>query len=186
MKTKHLSAILAVGAITVATTPTVADSAETPQLNFVCESSKGVPTTVAQYAGDDTKLPIFHWKKEVLASKSTSSPQQLCNMVSEKLKNYSAQGYDLSKLSFVGTAQGAMPVICANTAGVAECSKVLLTLSPADQADIVADEVVSGILDKDLPHQKEVVGIDERGVQSFAYQVDFWTLLGLNLKYIGK
>ena len=171
--------------MTVATT-SVANSAETPQLNFTCEVSQGVPTTVAQYAGDDTKLPIFHWKDEVLASRSTSSPQQLCNMVSDKLENYSAQGYDLSKLSFVGTAQGGLPVICANTAGVPECSKVLLTLAPAQQADIVADQVVSGILDKDLPHQKEIVGTNERGVQSFAYQVDFWSLLGLNLKYIGK
>ena len=185
MKTKRLSAILAVGTMTVATS-TVANSAETPQLNFTCEVSQGVPTTVAQYAGDDTKLSIFHWKEEVVASKSSSSPQQLCNMVSEKLENYSAQGYDLSKLSFVGTAQGGLPVICANTAGVPECSKVLLTLAPAEQADIVADEVVSGIIDKDLPHQKEIVGSNDRGVQSFAYQVDFWSLLGLNLKYIGK
>jgi hypothetical protein len=185
MKTKCLSAILTAGAMTVATT-SVANSAETPQLNFTCEVSQGVPTTVAQYAGDDTKLPIFHWKDEVLASRSTSSPQQLCNMVSEKLESYSAQGYDLSKLSFVGTAEGRLPVICANTAGVPECSKVLLTLAPAQQADIVADKVVSGILDKDLPHQKEIVGTNERGVQSFAYQVDFWSLLGLNLKYIGK
>ena len=184
MKTK-LSAILAVGAMTVATS-TVANSAETPQLNFACEVSQGVPTTVAQYAGDDTKLSIFHWKEEVLASKSSSSPQELCNMVSQKLENYSAEGYDLSKLNFVGTAQGGLPVICANTAGVPECSKVLLTLAPAEQADIVADEVVSGILDEDLPHQREVVGSDERGVQSFAYEVDFWSLLGFNLKYIGK
>ena len=185
MKIKHLSAILAVGGISVATS-TVANSAETPQLNFACEISQGVPTTVAQYAGDDTKLPIFHWKEEVLASKSSSSPQQLCDMVSQKLGNYSAQGYDLSKLSFIGTAQGEMPVICANTAGSPDCSKVLLTLSPVNNADSVADEVVSSILDRNLPHQKEIVNSDERGVQSFAYQVDFWSLLGLNLKYIGK
>lgn len=187
MKTKHLSAILAVGAITAATS-TVANSAETPQLNFVCEVSQGVPTTVAQYTGDDTKLPILHWKEEILESKSSSSPQQLCDMVSQKLENYSAQGYDLSKLSFIGTAQGGLPVICANanTMGRQDCSKVLLTLTPVDNADRVADEVVSGILDRDLPHQREVIDSDERGVQSFAYQVDFWSLLGLNLKYIAK
>ena len=185
MKTKRLSALITVGAITVLA-PAAANSAETPELSFSCELTQGVPTTVAQYAKDETKLPIFHWKDEVLASKSSSTPQQLCTMVSQKLENYSAQGYDLSKLSFVGTAQGGLPVICANTSGVPECSKVLLTLSPADQADIVADEVVSGILDKDLPHQKEIVGSNDRGVQSFAYQVDFWSLLGLNLKYLGK
>lgn len=182
MKTKRLSAILAVGAMTVATTSTVANSAETPQLNFACEISQGVPTTVAQYAGDDKKQPVFHWKEEILASKSTSSPQQLCEMVSQKLESYSAEGYDLSKLNFVGTAQGGLPVICANTAGVPECSKVLLTLAPAEQADIVADKVVSAILDPNLQHQKETVGSNDRGVQSFAYQVDFWSLLGLNLK----
>ena len=183
MKTKHLSAILAVGA-TIATS-TVANSAETPQLNFACEVLQGVPTTVAQYAGDDTKLPILHWKEEVLKFKSSSSPQQLCDMVSEKLENYSAQGYDLSKLSFVGTAQGELPVICANanTVGRPECSKVLLTLEPVNKADTVADEVVNGILDKDLPHQREVVNSDERGVQSFAYKVDFWSLLGLPKVY---
>ena len=186
MKNK-LSAVLAVGAITAATT-TVANSAETPQLNFACEVSQGVPTTVAQRAGDEAKLPILHWKKEVLEYKSSSSPQQLCDMVSQKLENYSAQGYDLSKLSFIGTAQDGLPVICANanTMGRPECSKVLLTLAPVDRADTVADEVVSNILNEDLPHQREVIDSDERGVQSFAYQVDFWSLLGLNLKYIGK
>ena len=181
MKTKRWSALITVVTITVLS-PTVANSAETPELNFTCETIQGVPTTVAQYAENDIKQPVFHWKYEVLASRSSSTPQQLCNMVSEELENYSAQGYDLSKLSFIGTAQGELPVICANTAGVPECSKVLLTLSPANRADLVADEVVSGILDRDLSHQKEVVGSNDRGVQSFAYQVDFWSLLGLNLK----
>jgi hypothetical protein len=185
MKTKRLSALITVGTITVLSS-TVANSHETPELNFSCETIKGVPTTVAQNAENGTKLPVFHWKDKVLASRSSSSSRQLCTMVSEKLENYSVQGYDLSKLSFIGTAQGELPVICANTAGVPECSKVLLTLSPTDRADIVADEVVSGILDKDLSHQKEVVGSNDRGVQSFAYQVDFWSLLGLNLKYFGK
>lgn len=184
MKTTYISALLvAMGAMTLATS-TSANPSEEPQLNFSCQLTEGVHTTVAKSPESDTQLPIFHWKKEALASKSTDSPEQLCNMVSEKLENYSSQGYDLSSINFVGTVvQDELPVICAN-AEENGCSKILLTLKPVKEVDpaIVASDVVDSILDKNLQPQKSQSRA--RGVQSISYQVDFWSLLGLGPKFI--
>ncbi|MEM7590435.1 MAG: COP23 domain-containing protein [Cyanobacteria bacterium P01_A01_bin.83] len=187
MKTTYLSALLAaMGAMTIATS-TSANPSEQPQLNFSCQLNEGVPTTVAQSPESDTQLPVFHWKKEALASKSTDSPEQLCNIVSEKLENYSSQGYDLSSINFVGTVlQDEFPVICANADENGDCSKILLTLKPVTEVDpaIVANDVVDSILDKNLQPQKSQSR--DRGVQSISYQVDFWSLLGLRPKFMSK
>lgn len=184
MKTKHLSVLLAMGMIAVAT-PARANSPEEPQLQFSCQVTDDVPTTVAKSTENDTQLTIFHWKKEALESKATDSPEQLCNMVSEKLENYSTQGYDLSSINFVGTVQEGLPVICAN-AEENNCGKILLTLRPVNelQPEIVARDVVDSILDKNLQPQKSESNV--RGVQSISYQVDFWSLLGLTPKFLSK
>lgn len=186
MKTKYLSALLVTGAMALGTSPAIADSSDTPKLDFSCQVSNGIPTTVAQTLGSETKLPIFHWKESALAYKTDATPQQLCSDVTDKLKDYSAQGYDLSRISFIGTEQAGIPVICANaTSGTSECSKMLLTLNKAEQPAIVADQVVTAILDQSLQKNKvEYKG--DRGVQSTSYQVNFWSLLGLNLKLLGK
>jgi hypothetical protein len=186
MKTKYLSALLVTGTMALGISPAMANSSDAPKLDFSCQVSNNVPMTVAQTAGSETKLPIFHWKESALAYKTDATPQQLCNDVTAKLEDYSAQGYDLSKISFIGTEQEGIPVICASaTSGTSECSKMLLTLDKAEQPAIVADEVVTAILDQSLQKNKvEYKG--DRGVQSTSYQVDFWSLLGLNLKFVGK
>ena len=178
MRTKYLSAFLATGLMAL-TTPAMAISSEEPQLNFSCQLIEGVPTTVAQFEITEAQLPIFYWKQEVLASRSVDSPEQLCNIVSEKLSNYSADGYDLSKINFVGTEQNGMPVICANLGGTG-CSKILLTLSKTQEPATVASNVVDSILAQNLQPKK--TQYKTRGVQSISYQVDFWSLLGLGLK----
>lgn len=182
MKTKYLSALLATGAIAVAT-PAIANTPEEPSLNFSCQVTEGVPTTVAASSESESQIPIFHWKQEALTFKSSDSPEQLCNMVSEKLENYSAQGYDLSSINIVGTEQEGLPVICAN-AGQNDCSKVLLTLLPESQPAIVAKDVVSSILDKNLQLNK--VETRARGVQSISYEVNFWSLFGISPKFLSK
>lgn len=184
MNTKYLSALLVTGAITLGTSPAMADSSDAPQLNFSCQLIEGVPTTVAQPIGTEDSQAIFHWKNEALSLKSSSTPKQMCDSVAAKLEDYSAQGYDLSKMSFVGTEQATLPAICANAAGTPGCSKVLLTLDSADNPARVADDLVSTILDPNL-QQKKVVRND-RGIQSTSYQVNFWQLLGLNTKFFTK
>lgn len=184
MKTKYISALLVTGALAVGTSPAMADSSDAPQLNFSCQVTEGIPKTMVQPVGSQEKLPIFHWNEEALSMKSSSSPQQLCKSVSAKLEDYSAQGYDLSQISFIGTEQAGLPVICANTVGGPECNKVLLTLGAAEQPAIVADDVVTAILDQRLQRDKEVY--QDRGVQSTSYQVSFWQLLGLNTKFFSK
>ena len=184
MKTKYLSALIVTGAITLASSPAMADSADSPQVNFSCEVTEGVPTTVAQPIGSEEKLTIFHWKDDALSFKPSSSPQQMCDSVATKLEDYSAGGYDLSTISFIGTEEGGIPMICANTGGGPNCSKVLLTLGKAEQPAIVADNVVKAILDESLQQDREVYR--DRGVQSTRYPVNFLDMFGFNRKFFGK
>ena len=184
MRKKYLSAFLATGAVAL-TTPAMAISSEEPNLNFSCQVTDGVPTTLAQFQISETQLPIFHWKQEALVSRSADSPEKLCNIVAEKLSSYSADGYDLSQINFVGTEQDGMPVICANLGGTG-CNKILLTLDRTTEPAAVASNVVNSILAKNLQQKK--TQYKTRGVQSISYQVDFWSLLGLGLKpkFLGK
>lgn len=169
MNIKHLSAILASGALVVAATPAFAESSQSPELSFACQTGE-VPTTVAQTA--DGNRPVFNWKSEEL---SGADVEQLCNQVAAKLQEYSAQGYNLSTISFNGLDQGGLPAIC--VAGQPqECDKLLFTLSPTERPADEAERVLTAILDKSL--QGERVQSRDRGIMSTSYQVDFWSLLG--------
>jgi len=176
MNVKHLSALIVTGTIALGATPAIADSSDAPQFDFSCKMSEGVPTTVAQHVGSDITKPVFHWKQDALQYKSSSTPKELCNNVTAKLQDYSAQGYDLSEISFIGTEQTGLPAVCATTVGN-KCSKVLFTLNASEQAAIDANNVVTAILNPQLQGEKTVT--NDRGVQSTSYQVNFWQLLGL-------
>ena len=158
----------------------IAESSDAPKFKFSCKVIKGVPTTLAQAVDSKATQPIFHWKSDATASKSSATPKQLCDNVSTQLEEYSASGYDLSQISFVGTEEKGIPLICANTSGGLDCSKVLVTLSAAKNPAGVASEVMDSILDQSL--QPEVSKSNVRGVQSTSYQVNFWSLLGLGSK----
>ena len=176
MKTKSISAILAAGAMAIAST-TVAQAADTSELNFSCQVREGVPTTIAQSVDSGAELPIFYWQAEALAGRTADTPDELCNDVSQKLADLSVD-YDLSNVNFIGTHQinTDIPMICANVGGQ-ECSSVLFTLKKDPKAAVVAGDVVDAILAKNLqPEKKE---FRTRGVQSISYQVNFWSLLGL-------
>lgn len=184
MKTKLFPLLLTAG-VTALASPAIANSAESEaKLNFSCQTIDGVATTVAQSSKGDAQIPVFHWQPEALANRTSDSPQELCNDVTQKLQALSAD-YDLSNLNFIGTtliAEGEIPMVCATTGGP-KCSKVLFSLNPTNEekASAVAGSVVDAILDKNLEPQKTVLG-PTRGVQSISYQVDFWSLLGLGIK----
>ncbi len=164
-------------------TPAIANPPDHPQLNFSCQVTEGVPTTIAQFVGSEVQLPIFHWKPEVLTMNLPDTPEQLCNLVAKKLEDYSAQGYDLSRINFIGTQQNNLPILCANVGG-SNCSKVLLTLRPVEQPALVADNLVNTILDENLRLKKSEYRSTE--VQSISYQVDFWSLLESKPKLSGR
>lgn len=176
MKIKSIPVLLAAGAMAIASS-TVAKAADAPELSFSCQVREGVPTTIAQSVDGSAETPIFHWKAEALANRTSNSPEELCNNVSQKLADYSVDR-DLSNINIVGTAQGGLPVVCANAAGE-NCSKVLFTLNKpentSNKPDIVAGDVVDSILAQNLqPEKKE---FSTRGVQSISYNVDLLTLL---------
>lgn len=179
MKTKYLSALLAIGAMAIAS-PSMAGTSNSPQLSFSCQTINGVPATVAQSAESESQITIFQWKQEALANRTSDSPEELCHDVAQKLEDY-AVDYDLSNVNFIGTTTTLgddVPTICANVGG-AECGKVLFTLDKTtDKASTVAGNVVDSILAQNL--QPEKTTLTTRGVQSISYEVNFLSLLGLN------
>jgi len=181
MKTKLFSVLLATGVAALAT-PAIVNSAETDasKLSFDCQTIDGVATTVAQSTTGDTQISVFHWKPEVFANRTSDSPKQLCNDVTQKLEAL-AVDYDLSEIHFIGNTMspdGHIPTVCATFGGF-QCSKVLFSLDATrnEMASVVAGNVVDAILDENLQPQRKVMRT--RGVQSISYQVDFWSLLGL-------
>ena len=177
MKTKYVSACLATGLLALGASSSRAESSSVSKLNFSCQINEGIPTTVAQKSGEEDTLPVFHWKNEALPN--SIDPQQLCARVSAKLEDHSAQGYDLSTVGFSSAEQAGLPAICATGKDNGDCSLVLFTLAPADNPVNRANEVLNAILDKSLQSNKRVSS--DRGVQSIAYQVNFWEVLDLKL-----
>lgn len=173
MKIKHLSTLLVTSTLAFGVTPAIAESSQPSSLSFSCQTEDGVPTTIARASDSDVLVPVFHWKNEALPQPADA--RQLCDSVSAKLEDYSAQGYDLSAIGFRSDEQAGLPAICA----VGEdktCNLVLFTLAPAEKPVDAANEVLTAILDKNL--QTNQIKSNDRGVQSISYQVNFWSLLG--------
>ncbi|GAB4229964.1 MAG: hypothetical protein Kow0049_11660 [Stanieria sp.] len=170
MSIKNLSPILAVGAIALGATTAFGESTQSSNPAIFCQVNNGTPTTVANVQGE-TKS-IFHWRSEVLPK--SQNAQQLCERVSAKLDNYSS--LNNSSLGFGGQDQGGLPTICAEESP-GECSLVLFTLAPTDNALDESERVLAGILDPELAKDKQVASA--RGIQSTFYPVSFWDLLGL-------
>ncbi|MEL6579070.1 MAG: COP23 domain-containing protein [Cyanobacteria bacterium J06621_12] len=178
MNSNFVPVLLTAGVLAIATS-TVANSADAPEFSISCQMVDGVHTTVAQSGENETQVSIFHWKEEALANRTSNTPEELCNEVSQELADYSLD-YDFSNISFIGTAQGGLPTICAN-AGGRGCGNTLFTLDKTtEEPAVVAGNVVDAILAQNL--QPEKSKLVTRGVQSISYQVNFWSLLGFGSK----
>ncbi len=171
---RYLLSLLAISAIALATTPAFGESDLSSEKTFFCQTKDNVPTTLAKTSNGQV-LPIFHWKSEALPPKTDL--QQTCDFVSEKLENYLASEEDLAAVSFKSTRLENIPAIC--LAGEnKDCNLVLLTLLPVEKPIETANAVLESILDPQLQANKAVY--NDRGIQSTAYSIDFWQLLGLN------
>lgn len=172
MKNRYLSSLptiaaLAFGMTLVSGVPTVASDPV-----FSCQSNEDSLTTVAM-SNDGLWQPIFHWNR--IRENTSANPQQLCDSVSQKLNNYLAEGNDLSSVTFEAQEQTGLPAICVVNE-VKQCSLLLFTLKPAFKPYRFANDTLASILDRDL--QASTVKYRDRGVQSTAYKVNFWQLLG--------
>ena len=175
MENKYLSSLLttaalALGMILVVEVPTVASEASAPV--FSCQLNEGSLTTVAT-TNDGARQPVFHWNQDQVTT--LANPQQLCDSVSQKLNNYLADGNDLSSVTFKAQEQMGLPAICI-AQEYKECSVLLFTLEPSSRPRTFANNTLASILDQNL--QTSPIKYRDRGVQSTAYKVNFWQLLG--------
>jgi len=145
---------------------------------FFCESDQDIPMTIAKNKDGQAK-PIFNWNLNEV--NTSDQPQQLCDSVTQKLNSYHQEGNDLSSLIFKAAtvlddeSLTTLPAIC--IAGTENpCKVALFTLSPSENPQRVASNVLDLILDQDL--QASSIKSPTRGLQSAAYEVDFWQLFG--------
>lgn len=161
------TAVLTFGMTLIGGIPTAASEAV-----FSCELDQGNLTTVATNK-DLVQQPVFHWNRAQEAT--VVNPQQLCNSVSQKLNNYIAQGNSLSSVTFRAKSQMDLPAVCVAESDKS-CSLLLFTLAPNPKPEQFANSILTAILDDNL--QTSPVKSQDRGVQSIAYEVNFWQLLG--------
>jgi hypothetical protein len=171
---KSLVSLLAISAIALAITPAFGESNLSSEKTFFCQTDGNIPKTIAK-TGNGEILPIFHWKAEALPPQTDL--QQTCNSVSEKLENYLVSQKDIPAVNFKSTKVDNIPAICLAGANN-NCNLVLLTLLPVEKPIETANKVLESILDPQLQANKAVS--NDRGIQSTAYSIDFWQLLGLN------
>jgi hypothetical protein len=172
MKNRYLSSLLTTAALALGMTLVVEVPAVASDPIFSCQLNEGSLTTVAT-TNNGIWQPVFHWNREQVTT--LANPQQLCDSVSQKLNNYLTEGHDLSSVTFKAQEHLGLPAIC-----VAEqhkqCSLLLFTLEPSPRPHLFANTTLASILDQDL--QTSPIKSQDRGVQSTAYQVNFWQLLG--------
>ncbi len=175
MKIKHLSLIPLLTAIAVilGATPAHGESSLSATKTFICQTEGNTPMTIAK-TGNGEPQSIFHWKSEVFPGETNL--EQLCNSVSQQLENHLTSEGKLSPIGFKATNLENLPTICL-TGTNNECQKVLLTLPPVETPVLTANLVLDSILDPQLQENK--IAASDRGVQSYYYQVDIWSLLGL-------
>ena len=173
MKNKALSSLLTTAALAFGLTLVVGVPAEASDPIFSCQSKEGSLTTVAT-SNDGEGKPVFHWSREQVNTLANS--QQLCDSVSQKLNNYVAEGNNLSSVTFKAQEQMGLPAICV-AEQYQQCSLLLFTLKPSPKPHLAANNALASILDQDL--QTSPIKFQDRGVQSTAYKVNFWQLLGL-------
>jgi hypothetical protein len=175
VKIKYLSLIplLTAIAIVLGTTPAGGESPLSSEKTFVCQTEADTPVTLAKTSNGEMQ-PIFHWNSAALPDNTNG--EQLCQNVSQQLDNYFAAENDFSFIGFKGTSLENLPTVCL-TGQNNECQLVLFTLSPSEKPLEAANLVLDSILDPELQGNK--IAYRDRGVQSYYYQVNFWSLLGL-------
>ena len=143
---------------------------------FHCQLNQATPTTIAKTSSGKDQ-PVFHWKLDT--ANISTSPEDLCNTVTQKLNNYISEGNDLSSLTFKASTvfqenEEVSPAIC--IAGEDEpCELPLFTLQSSDNPK-VAHHALDVILDPAL--QTTPIKSGDRGFQSTSYKVNLWDLLG--------
>lgn len=176
MKIKHLSLLPFLTTIAVVLAATYANGESdlsSSAKTFVCQADGDTPTTLAKISNGETK-PIFYWQDEALPA--DTDPEQLCNSVSEQLETHLTGEDKLSPIGFKATNLENLPTVCL-TENDNECQVVLFTLPPAEQPLQTANLVLDSILVPELQGNK--IAARDRGVQSYYYQIDIWSLLGL-------
>ena len=96
---------------------------------FACESSAGVPTTMAIMA-DGQRIPVIFWKSNVFDAAGWD-PQRRCQEVSGRFDTYNGQGrLDFLTTGFINN----LPVICTTPRQGGSCDGLLYTLKPGQSA----------------------------------------------------
>ena len=128
MKKHKLFKIFTASAIAFSSLALINQSAKAQNSSFYCGYSNGVPTTLAETPRGT--VPIIRWVSQHFSG-SGYTPQQRCEEVSGRFQSY----YNQDILNYITTGyMNGMPVVCVTGINGGECSELLFTLKPGQNA----------------------------------------------------
>lgn len=128
MKQHTITKLLATTAITFGSLSLISQPSQAQNTSFYCGMCNGVPTTFADTPRGT--VPVIRWVSQHFSG-SGYTPQQRCEEVSGRFQTYYNQGI----LNYVTTGyMNRMPVVCVSSTNGGECTGLLYTLKPGQNA----------------------------------------------------
>lgn len=144
---KYLSLLIAFSAVFWGFAPAWGESDPATEVNFLCDyDESGITSTIAQNINGDLQ-PIFHWKD--ISPSYKESPQEICDLVTQRLNRYFAQGYNSLSFELSYSLEFAFPVVCLSQKE-SSCSAILLELPPNASTIGETKDLLETILDDNL------------------------------------
>lgn len=135
MKLQLFTQMLTVSALALSAIATLSQPSSAQTKTYFCDTSDGVPTTVARNV-TGRMIPVIRWTSN-LGSEYT--PQRRCQEVSARFQNASEKGL----LNYMTTGiMGGQKVVCASSEYGGPCSDLLFTLNRNQNASAVIQHLV--------------------------------------------
>jgi len=135
MKLQLFAHILAASAITLGVIPTINQPSSAQTRTYFCDTSSGVPTTVAKNV-TGREIPVIRWVSDFGGQ---YTPTRRCQEVSARFEN----AYEKGLLNYLTTGiVKRQQVVCASSQYGGPCSDLLFTLKPSQNASSVIQNLV--------------------------------------------
>ena len=137
MKLQILTSIMAVSALSLATTLIVGNMAKADNTKFICAKYEDYPATIAETASG--KVPLIRWTASNYFDESGEDALNRCNRVSGLIENlYSDRQFEQDILT---DTHNQIEMVCALNHRDDSCA-LLFGVQPSEDADSLRDSLV--------------------------------------------
>ncbi len=135
MKPQLFAQLLSASAIALGAIATISQPSSAQTRTYFCDTSNGVPTTVARNV-TGKKIPVIRW---VSSFGAEYTPERRCQDVSTRFESAHEKGL----LNYLTTGiMSRQKVVCASSQYGGPCSDLLFTLKPGQNASEVIQNLV--------------------------------------------